>query len=335
MATTFRLASFNLENLDEGPESPDLADRIAVLRPQLLRLEADILCLQEVNGQTPPEGGARRLLALDRLLETTPYASFGRVATTSRDGVGALDVHNLVILSRFPIVASRQIRHRLVPPPRYRPTTAQPPVDTAAPVEWDRPLLHAEIDLGQGPRLHVINLHLRAALAAFIPGQKESPLVWKTVAGWAEGFFLAALKRAGQALEARLLAERLFDADPEALIAVCGDLNADLWEMPARILKADPSDTGNVRLAARALAPAEGPIGPDSHYSVLHAGRRSMLDHILVSRPLAAHCRFAAVHNEALQDEAAPGAQILPVSFHAPVVAQFTLPSATEVHSAC
>ncbi len=47
-----RIASFNLENLDDRPgASPTLADRIAVMRPQLVRLRADVLCLQEVNGQ--------------------------------------------------------------------------------------------------------------------------------------------------------------------------------------------------------------------------------------------------------------------------------------------
>lgn len=327
MANSFRLATFNLESLDETPQGPDLARRIAALRPQLLRLDADILCLQEVNGQAAPGGAPRRLVALDRLLEGTPYAGYHRAATTSPDGVSALDVHNLVILSRFPLVAAQQIHHQLVAPPRYRPATAEPASDIAAAVPWDRPLLHAEIDLG-GRRLNILNLHLRAPLAAFLPGQKESAFVWKTVAGWAEGFFTAAMKRSGQALEARLVVERLFDTDPQALVAVCGDLNADIMEMPARILRGDPADTGSPALAHRALAPVEGPADPDSRYSILHAGRRSMLDHLLVSRALAPCCRYAAVHNEGLRDEAAPGAPLRPDSFHAPVVAQFVLPAA-------
>ena len=63
-----RIATFNLENLDDRPDlDPPLSERIALLRPQLLRLSADILCLQEVNGQHPEDGGPRRLLALDRL----------------------------------------------------------------------------------------------------------------------------------------------------------------------------------------------------------------------------------------------------------------------------
>ena len=47
-----RIATFNLENLDDGPGvSPPLAERIGILRPQLERVNADILCLQEVHSQ--------------------------------------------------------------------------------------------------------------------------------------------------------------------------------------------------------------------------------------------------------------------------------------------
>ena len=52
MPIKLRIATFNLENLDNKPgEKPTLDERIAVMRPQLIRLNADILCLQEVNGQ--------------------------------------------------------------------------------------------------------------------------------------------------------------------------------------------------------------------------------------------------------------------------------------------
>ncbi len=52
MTTPLRIATFNLENLDDKPgERPSLKERIAVLRPQLLRLRADVICFQEVHGQ--------------------------------------------------------------------------------------------------------------------------------------------------------------------------------------------------------------------------------------------------------------------------------------------
>lgn len=69
MPLNLRIATFNLENFDDKPgERPSLDDRIAVMRPQLIRLNADILCLQEVNGQEE-SGQPRRLLALKKLLQ--------------------------------------------------------------------------------------------------------------------------------------------------------------------------------------------------------------------------------------------------------------------------
>jgi endonuclease/exonuclease/phosphatase family metal-dependent hydrolase len=331
MPRRLRVATFNLESLDDRPgEGLGIDERAAVLRPQLARLDADVLCLQEVNGQHPPEDprAPRRLLALDRLLEGTPYQGFARTATIGHDGVGACSLHNLVILSRPPIVDREQIRHDLVPAPSWRMITASPPADAAEPISWDRPVLRAAIDLGAGLRLHVINLHLRAPLAAPIPGQKEKPFAWRTVAGWAEGYFLAAVKRAGQALEVRLLVERLLDADPGALVMVCGDFNCTEGEVAFEIIRGGEDRTGSGALAMRAMVALEHAIPEDLRYSVLHAGRKSMLDHMLISRPLLAWYRRAEIHNEALGDEVIGYANIhqSPESYHAPVVAEFSLP---------
>jgi endonuclease/exonuclease/phosphatase family metal-dependent hydrolase len=324
-----RLATFNLENLDDRPGlEPPLAARIAILRPQLLRLDADILCLQEVNGQQPQAHQPRQLLALDRLIERTPYAGYARIASSSPSGQGPADRHNLVLLSRLPIIEGGQIRHELVPPLNYRPVTASPTLPEGMALAFDRPILRAALDLGAGRRLHVINLHLKAPLAAAIPGQKETAFVWKSVAGWAEGYFVAALKRAGQALEARLAIERLFDEEPEALIAVCGDFNADVREVPVRILLGGEDDTGNGALAGRVMVPLELSVPEARRFSVLHAGRAAMLDHLLVSRTLLGRLDHVEVHNEALEDELLGYTTVhrSPESYHAPVVAQFTMP---------
>ncbi|MGF1610176.1 MAG: endonuclease/exonuclease/phosphatase family protein, partial [Kiloniellales bacterium] len=341
MPLPLRLATFNLESLDDQPSrAPSLDERIAVLRPRLLRLAADLLCLQEVNGQHPPGGGPRALLALDRLLQDTPYAAFERaVAGSARDG-GIADVHNLVVLSRFPITAARALRHELVTPPSYRPATAQPTAGrSAGPAEtepqavtWDRPLLQVEIALPGGRRLHLIDLHLRAPLAAPIAGQKEGPFMWKSVAGWAEGFYLATLKRSGQALEARLALEALFDREAEPLIAVVGDFNAEERETPLRTLRGEPSDTGNPGLAGRALISLERSLPESRRYSVLHQGIPAMLDHVLVSRALFAHYREVEILNEGLPDEILDEdkASARAASFHAPIVAEFVLPDYTN-----
>ena len=323
-----RIATFNLENLDLPPETPvPLEMRADILRPQLERVSADILCLQEVNGQKEPGTEGRTLRALRELLQGTRYESYACVSTTGPGGKGVADIHNLVILSRFEIAGHRQIRHEFVQPLAYGPSTAIPQTDQDIPIGWDRPILAADIKLPGARRLTVLNVHLRAPLAVPITGQKEAPFVWKSVAGWAEGYFMAGLKRIGQALELRLLLEQLMDDDPHGLIAVCGDFNAGDHEVPLRIIVGAEEDTGNGRLAARAVIPLERSLPQDRRFSALHHGRALLPDHILASRQLMAHFRVLEIHNETLEDELVAYAKIdrPPDSYHAPVVAAFDL----------
>lgn len=324
-----RIATFNLESLDDRSRTIDFADRIAVLRPQIERLRADVLCLQEVNAHSRPGSRQRDLSGLDRLVDGTEYADFYRLCSTSRGGERPADRHNLVILSRLPIEDSQQIWHDLVPPPLYRPVTEEPRLDNPQPVEWDRPFLHATLRTGDGRRLHVINVHLRAPRAAFLSGQKTSH-VWKSVGGWAEGFFLAVLKRAGQALEVRLAVDQLFDNDPEAFLAVCGDFNAEDTETPVRTIRGDEEDTANGHLAARTLVLLDRGLSDSRRFSVVHRGRRIMLDHILISRPLLGRYIGSEVHNETLGDELVSPLMVRdsPETYHAPVIAEFDLPGA-------
>ena len=166
--------------------------------------------------------------------------------------------------------------------------TAVPAAAEAQPVRFDRPILITDIELPGGTALTVVNVHLRAPLAASVPGQKLEPFVWKSVGGWAEGTFLSALRRTGQALELRLLLEQLLDADAHRLIAVAGDFNAEDHEVPLRIVIGAEEDTGNGALAGRSLVLLDRAIPEDRRWSVLHHGRREMLDHILVSRACTA-----------------------------------------------
>lgn len=322
-----RLATFNVESLGSARGGmPALGERVAILRPQIERLDADILCLQEVDGQHVAGRKERELGALAELFAGTAYASYA-LAAAGGTGDGVADVHNLVVASRLPIVKVAEIRHSLIDAPLYRRATAQPPDTAPQPVAWDRPLLHVELALPDGRTLHIVNLHLRAARAAPVPGQKQGAHAWKSVGGWAEGFFIAAMKRLGQAAELRRLAERILDADRNALLAVAGDFNAEDHEAPLRLAIGSEDDTGNGALAARMLVPVDRSLPEDRRYSVAHHGRPLMLDHILVSRPLLAHLRKVEVHNETLLDELIGPARTAraPDSFHAPLVAHFAL----------
>jgi endonuclease/exonuclease/phosphatase family metal-dependent hydrolase len=321
-----RIATFNLESFGKADRrSASLAERAVVLRPQLERLKADILCLQEVDA--PKVGGLRRPVDLERLLAGTSYTEHRLVVSTGPTGATPADVHNLAVLTRLRVVEASDLRHDLVEPPRFRRRAALPPDDAPVPLSWDRPLQHLVMALPDGRRLHVFNVHLRATLAAAVPGQKAGPFAWKSISGWAEGFFMAAVKRAGQALELRLAVERVFDRESEALVAVCGDFNADDHETALRLACAGEDDTGSGDLAPRVLTPVARSLPADRRFTVLHHGRPEMLDHILASRSLFAAFTGAEIHNEMLEDELIAYSRIerAPDSLHAPVVATFDL----------
>ena len=314
MTDVFRLATFNLENLDWSASHPEtFARRCAALRPILEALDADILCLQEIDAQKIHKHGPRDYRALDYLLEGGPYAGFHRAVTLRKETGAPADVHNLAILSRWPIISSRQIHHDLTPRWNW-PQPCEDGVDPPpAPIVWDRPLLYAGVS-APGGLLHVINLHLRAP--------RPAPIVTARGVGSSrsrvEGQFVAAMKRDGQALEGRLFVETQFDADPAARIAVCGDLNADVHETPTRLLCGGDLETKD----PRALIPLDARIASERRHTVIHAGRPVLLDHVLASPALAADWRVTQILNEGLSDEALGEGPVYG-SFHAAIVVSF------------
>jgi endonuclease/exonuclease/phosphatase family metal-dependent hydrolase len=329
MVANVRIASFNMESLDEPPQGRgSLINRIRTLRPQLERLRADILCLQEVNGQLNDDKSHRSLKILDQVLEGTIYQTYHRAVTQSPSGRGVRDRHNLVVLSKFPILASDEVWNHLVEAPLYRCLTSDPAMNKAEPVGWDRPFLYVDVDLGDGHKLVVVNVHLRAPRAAFISGQKHDTHNWKTLTGWAEGYFLASVKAAGQALEVRMFLERLFDLDENALVCVAGDFNCEDGEAPARIIQGDEDDAGNGAFAPRMLIAAERSLPQSQRFSIIHRGREHMVDHILLSQGLMGWLGHVECHNEALHDEVGSPAAVpdSPQSYHAPVVAELISP---------
>jgi endonuclease/exonuclease/phosphatase family metal-dependent hydrolase len=322
-----RIATFNLESLDWSRErETEFVHRMAALRPIVNGLAADILCLQEIDAQKPLPREQRWFLALDRLLRDTAYQDYHRAASVRPGTDVPADVHNLVVLSRWPISEQRQVHHDIIEKWSWTPPaecTSSPP---SIQITWERPLLYAKISLPAGTALHVVNVHLRAPRAVPIPDRTGRTSVASSRA-WAEGQFIAAQKREGQALETRLFIERLFDLEPNALIAVCGDLNSEEHDVPARLLQGFP-DEGAAEMSHRELTPLTARVEEGRRFSVVHAGRRVLLDHILVSKRLAACCTNVMIENEGLQDEVKAEEPILG-SLHAPVIASFDLAKAS------
>jgi endonuclease/exonuclease/phosphatase family metal-dependent hydrolase len=320
-----RIATFNLENFDETApdEWPSLAERIELMRPQIVRLRASIACFQEVNGQERPNQ-PRSLLALADLLTGTNLAGAELASTRTANG-DVYDERNLVVVTTFPVLSVEQLRNDLVDPLLYRRLTAKPPDAAAVTVDIERPILHVQLDLPDGARLHVVNVHLKSKIPTNIPGQKIDPYSWRSADAWAEGSFISSMKRMSQALEVRRLVDQILDTDPNAQIVVAGDFNASPDEVPVMAIRGDVENTGNPDLVGRVLVPIEHTIPAPARFTLYHQGRGEMLDHMLITRNLLAHYRGSEIHNEVLHDESAAFAidRKYPESDHAPVVATF------------
>jgi exonuclease III len=322
-----RIATFNLENLDDvAGQSPTLAERIPILRPQLERLQADVICFQEIHGQETP-GLPRRLLALQTLLQGTVYQDF-HLAYTLTTANEAYDKRNLVIISRFPLSDVQQHRSDLVHELAYQKVTAVPPEEEAKNITFERPIIYAKVHVSPDFVVHLINVHLKSRIPTNVTGQKLDNYTWKTGYGWAEGFFISAMKRVGQALETRILVDRIFDEDEMARIVVCGDFNAHPDEVPVEAICGRIENTGNAALVNRVLTPCENTIPESSRYTYLHQGQKRLLDHMLISRHMLRYYRAAEIHNEMLHDEGAAFAYDtkFPESDHAPFIAEFDVP---------
>lgn len=111
----------------------------------------------------------------------------------------------------------------------------------------------------------------------------------------------------------------------DALIAICGDFNAETEEVPLRAICGPVEETGNPAHAPRIMIPCENNALPSARYCLFHLGKGNVLDHSIVSRPLIRYFHVAEMQNEALPDES--GAFRTDVQFpksnHATVVAEF------------
>lgn len=313
------VVSFNMENLDDK-DSALWARRKEVLVPILERTHAHVLLLQEIGS----------LSALSDLLQGTAFERYNQVCTETSTGK-PYGERNLVILSKWPIEEHKQYKHDLVGAPMWNKITEKPGDKEAEKITWERPILYAKIKLAHGRILHALDLHLKSMSPTRIKGQTDETKswLWLSHAGWSEGYFLSDVKRLGQAVEARILIDGIFEAEgKDALVVVGGDFNAEGDSTPFKAVVGSVQDTQNADLKPTVLVPCEYNVPPDQRYSLLHFGKGSMLDHIAVSHAFYPYWSGTSIFNEVLPDKSRPFATSdkFPESDHAPVVARFSVP---------
>ena len=321
-----RIATFNLENLDEGR---GLTTRFNILRPQLERLKADIICFQEVHGQERVDQ-PRDIITLRRLLEETSYKDF-HLASTMTTNNEVYDKRNLVIASRYEVLETNQYRGDYIDFPQYKTITDENEDDEPRKIGWERPILVSKIKVQEGFEVHIFNLHLKSKIPSSIAGQtyrRGNREAWKSIQSWAEGYFISSMKRVGQAIEVRMIIDEVFDQDEQAKVIVCGDFNAEPDEVPVEGLTGSVLATNNPDLRPKVLIPCQNTIPIPARYTYIHFGKQRLFDHILMSQAMLPYYRRAEIHNETLIDEGIFGAtdSHYPESDHAPFIVEYELP---------
>lgn len=318
----FRIGTFNFDNLDDKDPN-EFNRRKPVLRSMLERMDAELLFLQEVHS----------ISAVQDLIQGTRYdqeqfnMEYTKTKTSGRTQPYAK--RNLVILSKYPIQNLKHYHHNLVEKPKWKIMTRNPPSSDDT-VTWERPILCCEIKLGNNKVIHAINLHLKSKIPVKIVGQQNPTKYWEwnTIYGWAEGFFISAIKRVGQALETRMLIDNLFNADAQASIVVAGDFNAEIDSVPFRTIVGSMREVCNSTLGPFIMIPCEYNIPSDQRYSLLHHGKGNMLDHVIASKSLYPYWRRTEIFNELIPDKSIAYSypEYYPESDHAPIIAEFELP---------
>lgn len=317
----FTIASFNARDLVPpapapagagGPSAEELEAahqaRLRSVARTLTRLDADVVCLQEVNsedivrkvlGLLPPDCASYREVIVGRCLD--------------KRGL------RLAILSRFELDGPVRHHDASEEPRGFGLPAPEAGLPVTGPFHFRRGMLEATVRVpGIGP-LTVMSVHLKSNY----PVHLSPP---RTQGDHGEGLIRAAMVRMAEALRIRRIADERLVANPDALLAVGGDFNEVDTALVHRIISGDRPEEIRLSLAGGTLYPCSAAVPSGQRYSNLYRGRRELLDHILVSEALHARFAEATILNDALYEpEEALGtrAVLCPDSDHAPVLARF------------
>lgn len=263
------LGSFNLENFFDVWDDPYTQDGDPKPAPKIKPMGLAVANMDaDILGVCEVENGH----VLQRLVDDhAPHANYQHIFTQPTNSNRGI---HLGFMSRFPVESVTS----------YRFNTLKLPNDSR---EWTiaRDLLHATFRVGEH-RLHVFMAHFKSKRDS--RGDKQS-------ASW----------RLAEAVFTRKIVDDLLQADPQAMIAVMGDLNDTLESPTLRALLAD----------ARLIDAHHDK--PKTMATYLREPYRSKIDYILVSPALAKHQTASGIVTDP---------KMLKGSDHAPITASFDLP---------
>jgi endonuclease/exonuclease/phosphatase family metal-dependent hydrolase len=285
----FCIATFNVKDLFAAGPEPDGEARVTAkldsLSVTLGAVDADVVGLQEV--------GSIDLLdrLCDRLGAKGPYRE--RVVGTA-DSRG---IRNALV-SRVPLLGSLVHAPARLDFPVFR---AGDPTPFGDRIPMRRGIVQGTVDAGSLGHVHVLVAHLKSNRRLLLSDDAGKVLTARELA---EGELRSLVWRCSEALFVRGLVDGLVSKDPEARVAVVGDLNDRPGSLVTRILCGD-GPPGEL-LSAAELIPAE------RRFSILHNGRPDLFDYVLVTPNLYARATGAQLYNETLQDHTLGGSAVSP-----------------------
>lgn len=299
----FSLATFNVRDffddeapqvigeLDRGEYTPERRERARVLLRNkvdavaqvLARLDADVVCLQEVKNE--------RCCRL--VLEQLEGKIAGYQTVVVGGGEDARGIRTAV-LSRLPLAGDPR-RHTKEEDatgfclPKAQETDPEPAVH-----HFRRGLLEVPLRMSDGTTLVLFNVHLKSNFPVhFRPPQSQGDL--------ADAMVRAGLLRLAEAVRVRRLADARLAQAPRPHVVVAGDFNEGPDSIVLRAVSGDPVEEARRNLPG-ALHSATSGIPTDRRWSIHWRGRRELLDHILISRSLWSRFHESRILNEVLYD---------------------------------
>lgn len=304
---SLRVATFNLKDFFEPRRE---AERSIVERKlhgvaALLRdADADVVALQEVGSSALLERLLREHLADLRYGE--PH-----LGPRDRRGIGN------AIVTRLPILERRVVSAAQLELPRFVVGDPEPYPN----VPLRRAVVQLTVDAPGLGAVDVLTIHFKSQLPTPLKDAAGEPVLDRAPRALGEAHLRSLLMRSAEALHLRALVDQRLDRDAERAVVALGDFNDELESLPVRTVRGsfyfvDP---------ARTLESCTARVPAERRFSILHGGAPQLIDHVLVSRSLAARLDGARIANEALRDHGpyVPDGPIEPDSDHAPVIATF------------
>jgi endonuclease/exonuclease/phosphatase family metal-dependent hydrolase len=310
---TLTLATFNVKDLLEPRDAVErsvLGAKLAWIAQMLRACDADVVGLQEV-------GSAELVRAVLDRLDGHAYGE-PVMGTVDARGIGC------ALLSRIPVVAARVHTAESLPFPVFRDGD---PAPFGARIPLRRGVVHARVDApGLGP-VDVLVAHFKSSRPVPARDASGRELLSMSAHMRSEAVVRSLVWRAAEALYVRRLVDDVLASNPDARVAVVGDLN-DVPGSPAvRAVRGEGEGE---------LLDCAAGVDAAARFSAMHDGRRTQIDHVLASAALFAHLQGARFLNAELREHApvrppAGGASEGDVgpptvdSDHAPLVIRFGL----------